>query len=130
MKNILKIVVLGSLWLALSAHDGRCSSPPPLPIIDSVTVVSSSDGDSIAETSDTWIEIKIKGRNLGSLSYLSVCNSSSCLSATKTSPYAYTYRISGWSIGGTYKVRMTNEPEDIDSDYSSKRSNTCYVQIY
>lgn len=126
----MKFIVLLFLLLGLSS----CGPTYSIPLILSVEVTNSSDGDILAENSDSWVEIKVEGRNLTvpeedqSLKICEAFSSSNCLtvSTISRSNTLYKARISGWSTSGIYNVNIKRGT----SDYSADWSNTCKLKIY
>lgn len=130
MRVFRTIILLSFLWVALSAHDGGCSSPPTFPLVDSVTVTGSSNGNILPENADSWIDIHVKGRNFKNPG-LKVCvasNLTQCATLTTFEDYATSYkaRLTSWYGAGTYAVTIENHSDE----YEPRRSNRCTFVIH
>jgi hypothetical protein len=131
MKVLLRLSLFFLTGLLLSAHSG-CSPSVPTPIIYDISIISTSDGDRILETTDTSATIEIKGRQIYTSSSIKLCRESNCFFGTfLNNSYPYRVQFSGLSAltTGIASIYLINPDDDPDSNYD-KWSNICYFEIY
>ncbi len=128
MKKIKVFLLCSFLWISLSATD--CTSPPSLPILYSVEVVLTLDGNPVIDytsKNETSARLEIKGRNFNlNSSSVEVCMENNCLTVNKiNTSFPAIIEVSNINQPGQYKVIIVKS----DSEYN-KRSNPCYINIY